>query len=139
VSDVTEILMHWHAGRSKNELAGSLGVDRKTLRKYIAPAEAAGIFPGGPAKSEEEWADLVRVPPEYSIERLTCAIASRLDAVIVGWPSAAQDRLPVDVPGTRRSCPGVPRRPGEGCRAVGAPAQERGAPASRQPDPVRPG
>ena len=52
VIDVTEILMHWHAGRSKNELAGSLGVDRKTLRKYIAPAEAAGICPGGPAKSE---------------------------------------------------------------------------------------
>ena len=45
--DVTEILMHWHAGRSKNEMAGSLGVDRKTLRKYIAPAEAAGIVPGG--------------------------------------------------------------------------------------------
>src|SRR5580693_560405 len=48
VIDVTEILMHWHAGRSKNEMAQSLGVDRKTLRKYIAPA-AAGIRPGGPA------------------------------------------------------------------------------------------
>ena len=47
VIDVTEILMHWHAGRSKNEMAESLGVDRKTLRKYIAPAEAAGIVPGG--------------------------------------------------------------------------------------------
>ena len=60
VIDVTEILMHWHAGRSKNELAASLGVDRKTLRKYIAPAEAAGVAPGGPVKSEEEWAELVR-------------------------------------------------------------------------------
>jgi DNA-binding transcriptional regulator LsrR (DeoR family) len=40
---VTEILMHWHAGRSKNEMAESLGVDRKTLRKYIAPAVQAGI------------------------------------------------------------------------------------------------
>jgi len=60
VIDVTEILMHWHAGRSKNQMAQSLGVDRKTLRKYIAPAEAAGIVPGGCAKSEEEWAELVR-------------------------------------------------------------------------------
>jgi len=60
VIDVTEILMHWHAGRSKNEMAQSLGVDRKTLRKYIAPAEAAGIRPGGPARSEQEWAGLVR-------------------------------------------------------------------------------
>ena len=35
-------------------------MDRKTLRKYIAPAEAAGIAPGGAAKSEQEWAELVR-------------------------------------------------------------------------------
>jgi hypothetical protein len=37
-----------------------------------------------------------RVPPEYSIVWLTCAIASRLDAAMVGWPGAAQDRLPAD-------------------------------------------
>jgi hypothetical protein len=43
VIDVTEILVHWHAGRPEKEMAHSLGVDRKTLRKYIAPAEAAGI------------------------------------------------------------------------------------------------
>ena len=54
--DVTEILVHWHAGRSLNEMSQSLGVDRKTIRKYVAPAAAAGIVPGGPAKSEEEWA-----------------------------------------------------------------------------------
>ena len=35
-------------------------MDRKTLRKYVAPAEAAGIVPGGPPRSEEEWAELVR-------------------------------------------------------------------------------
>ena len=60
VIDVTEILVHWHAGRSLNEMSGSLGVDRKTIRKYVAPAVAAGIAPGGPAKSEGEWQDLVR-------------------------------------------------------------------------------
>ena len=49
--DVTEILMHWHAGRSLSEMAGSLDVDRKTLRKYIAPAVAAGMVPGGGAAS----------------------------------------------------------------------------------------
>ena len=63
------------------------------------------------------------VPPEYSIEWLTCAIASRLDAMMVGWPGAAQDRLPADMPGTRPGCPGVPRRPGEACRVAGAPAR----------------
>jgi hypothetical protein len=44
VIDVTEILMHWHADRSKNEMAASLGVDRKTLRKYMA-VTVAGTWP----------------------------------------------------------------------------------------------
>lgn len=54
--DVTEVLMHWHAGRSLLGMSQSLGVDRK----YTAPAIAAGIVPGGPAKSEAEWQELVR-------------------------------------------------------------------------------
>ena len=58
--DVAEILVHWHAGRSLSEMSQSLGVDRKTLRKYVAPAVAAGIVPGGSAKTEEEWHELVR-------------------------------------------------------------------------------
>ena len=53
--DVIEILTHWYAGRSQNELAGSLGVDRKTLRKYTAPAVAAGLAPGGPPMDEQDW------------------------------------------------------------------------------------
>jgi transposase len=60
VIDVTEILVHWHAGRSLNEMSGSLGVDRKTIRKYVAPAIAAGITPGGPARGEAEWQELIR-------------------------------------------------------------------------------
>jgi Mu transposase, C-terminal domain/Integrase core domain len=81
VIDVAEILMHWHAGRSKNEMSQSLGVDRKTLRKYIAPAEAAGIVPGGPAKSEAEWHELVREWfPELADTRLRQ----------VTWPAIAE-------------------------------------------------
>lgn len=41
--DIVEILVHWYAGRSQHELAASLGVDRKTIRKYTAPAVAAGL------------------------------------------------------------------------------------------------
>ena len=33
----------------------SLNVDRKTVRKYVAVAEAAGMVPGGPPLSEAEW------------------------------------------------------------------------------------
>ncbi len=60
VIDIVEILVHWYAGRSQHELAASLAVDRKTIRKYTAPAIAAGIAPGGPARSQEQWAQLVR-------------------------------------------------------------------------------
>ena len=60
VIDITEILIHWYAGRSQYELADSLGVDRKTIRKYLAPALAAGMAPGGPPVSEAGWAVLVR-------------------------------------------------------------------------------
>lgn len=57
--DIIEIMVHWYAGRSRNELSASLGVDRKTIRKYLAPAVAAGMVPGGPPVEEAEWRRLV--------------------------------------------------------------------------------
>lgn len=33
MTDVTEILVHWYAGRSQSEVETSLGVDRKTVKK----------------------------------------------------------------------------------------------------------
>jgi transposase len=59
VVDVTEILVHWYAGRSVSEVATSLGVDRKTVRKYLAPAVAAGLVPGGAPIAAAAWAELV--------------------------------------------------------------------------------
>lgn len=47
------------------------------------------------------------MPLEYSIGQLTCTIASRLVAVMVGWPGAAQDRLPASSLDTRPRCPAV--------------------------------
>jgi DNA-binding transcriptional regulator LsrR (DeoR family) len=61
VVDVTEILIHWHAGRSQSELATSLGVDRKTVKKYLTPAIGAGIVPGDLPRTSEQWAELVRL------------------------------------------------------------------------------
>ena len=56
--DVVEVLVHWHAGRRIGEVSSSLGVDPKTIRKYLAPAIAAGLAPGGPAVSGPEWSAL---------------------------------------------------------------------------------
>jgi hypothetical protein len=58
--DVIEVLEHWYAGRPKAVVADSLGVDRKTVRKYTARALAAGLVPGGPPLGVERWQELVR-------------------------------------------------------------------------------
>ena len=58
--DITEILVHWHAGRSNSEISESLDVDRRTVAKYVAPAIAAGMRPGGTPVGEERWDELVR-------------------------------------------------------------------------------
>ncbi len=81
--DICEIFVHWHAGRSKNELAGSLGLSRNTVRKYVAAAEAAGMAPGGPAVSGDQWAQLAREWfPELADSRLRQ----------VTWPAIGEHR-----------------------------------------------
>ena len=41
--DIVEVLQHWYSGRSKTDVATSLGIDRGTIRKYVTPAETAGM------------------------------------------------------------------------------------------------
>lgn len=55
VVDVTEILIHWYAGRSKLELSTSVGVDRKTIKKYVAAAEADGLGAACSVRSSSAW------------------------------------------------------------------------------------
>src|SRR5262245_32513050 len=57
--DLVELFTHWHGGRSQVQLSASLGIDRKTVRKYLAPAIADGMAPGGEPLSAEQWADLI--------------------------------------------------------------------------------
>ena len=45
VIDVTEILMHWHAGRSKNEMAQSLGWTGSAAEVH-RPGRGGGHHPG---------------------------------------------------------------------------------------------
>jgi transposase len=83
VIDICEIFTHWHAGRSKNEIAVSLGLSRNTVRKYLAAAEAAGMVPGGPAVSQERWGELAREWfPELADARLRQ----------VTWPAIGEHR-----------------------------------------------
>ena len=42
-------LTHWYAGRSQNELATSLGVDRMRFHVFLQPRK-----PGGPKRADSE-------------------------------------------------------------------------------------
>ena len=126
--DIVEILIHWYAGRSQHELAASLGVDRKTQRKYTAPARAAGIEPGGPPMAEADWRTLVagwfpelcdtglRQVSWPRIELHRDYIAAQLKAGVTA--ATIHQRLPTSTGWTRRwrvcagGCgPTCPRRP----------------------------
>ena len=53
--DIVEIIEHWHAGRLFRAIARSLGIDRKTARKYATMAQAAGFRPGEGQPPPEGW------------------------------------------------------------------------------------
>ena len=59
VRDIDEILSYWHTTGSIQKTAQSLGVNRKTVRKYVSTAKERGYTPGGPAP-EQGWRAFVR-------------------------------------------------------------------------------
>lgn len=90
--DLIELFTHWHAGRSRRQLAQSLGIDRKTIAKYVAPAIAEHLTPGGDAITEAQWhAHIARWFPDIADPGLRAttwpAIAAH-KAQITGWLEA---------------------------------------------------
>lgn len=45
MTDFVEMFRHWYAGRSQVQIHQALNIDRKTIRKYLAPAIAEGLEP----------------------------------------------------------------------------------------------
>lgn len=82
--DITEIYVHWYAGRSKSALAPSLGADRKTVRKYLAPGR--GIR-DGPSYRANKLHDVARDVERDSIGDQGGASGSADDLVREACPS----------------------------------------------------
>jgi len=89
VRDITEILVHWQAGRPLREISRSLGVDRNTIRKYVGWAMALGYQAGQTQLSSQEWAALIAEhhltigTPQQPIGVLA-EIARYRDAIVAG-------------------------------------------------------
>jgi hypothetical protein len=60
VTDFVEMFRHWNAGRSQVQIFEALNIDRKTIRKYLAPALAEGLAPRpDEAFDEELWRERI--------------------------------------------------------------------------------
>jgi predicted ArsR family transcriptional regulator len=72
VVDVVELLRHWQAGDNVSQMARALGLDRKTVRKHVGRAAAAGLVPR--AEAVRGRASLVHgeIAPSATTSRSTC-------------------------------------------------------------------
>jgi hypothetical protein len=57
--EITEVLRLWRAGLPKKRIAARLGLDPKTVRRYITVAEGTGLDVGGDAVSETQLRDVL--------------------------------------------------------------------------------
>jgi transposase len=87
--EIKEVLRLWCGGAAKKRIAAQLGLDVKTVRRYLRAAIACGVQPGGEAPHEEQTAAVVAaLQPDWGRRRgevwEVCArqrnfIASHLD------------------------------------------------------------
>ena len=95
MTDFVEMFRHWNAGRSQVQINEALNIDRKTIRKYLAPALAEGLQPSlDEVFDEEMWrARIGRWFPEL-VDPSVRAVTWPLIAVHHQWIS---DQLEVPV------------------------------------------
>jgi transposase len=87
---------HWNAGRSQVQINEALGIDRKTIRKYLTPALAEGLQPCPDEFDEELWrARIGRWFPEL-VDPAARALSWPLIADHHQW-IASQLKVPVTV------------------------------------------
>ena len=64
MTDFVEMFRHWNAGRSQVQINEALSIDRKTIRKYLAPSAGRGSAtePGGVRRGVVAGPDPTVVP-----------------------------------------------------------------------------
>ena len=59
--EISEVTRRWQAGGSRRQIASGTGLSKDTVGKYIAAAEALGIFVDGPALSDDQLSRLATI------------------------------------------------------------------------------
>ena len=59
VIEITEVLRLWRAGVPKKRIAVRLGLDPKTVRRYVTVAPGLGLRVGGEPVSETQLRDVL--------------------------------------------------------------------------------
>ncbi|MGD0488014.1 MAG: hypothetical protein ABSB94_12560 [Syntrophorhabdales bacterium] len=54
MNEVVETIYQWHQGRKIQQISKSLGLDRKTVRKYLGMIKELSIDRGSPLPDEQE-------------------------------------------------------------------------------------
>ena len=60
IMDICDIVSRWHSGYTIKGMSDALGVDRKTVRRYVRAAEEVGISREKPLPGREELITLLR-------------------------------------------------------------------------------
>jgi hypothetical protein len=96
VTDFVEMFRHWNAGRSQVQIDEALGIDRKTIRKYLAPALAEGLQPCPDEFDDELWRARIRRWFPELVDPAARALSWPLIAAHHPW-IAGQLKVPVTV------------------------------------------
>lgn len=89
VEELVEVLYQWHRGRNISQIKQSLGLDRKTIRKYIELAEGHGFIRDDEARDYRYYLELasriqsglktpVESTPAYKATSLCQSVIERL-------------------------------------------------------------
>ena len=60
MNEIVEMIYQWYQGSGFKSIRRSLGFDRKTIRKYVEMAQAAGVCREGPFPEESELVEKLK-------------------------------------------------------------------------------
>jgi transposase len=87
MNEVVETIYQWHTGMKIHHISLSLGLDRKTVRKYLGMARSLGITREGPLPEEQELVmRLKNVREHLSYERPAFDLLTAYRGQIETWP-----------------------------------------------------